>query len=134
MIEYLLDTNHASQLLRNDQRLLARLEALSDARVGLCRPSIGELWFMVFNSRRIAENTEKLTTLCSALLIWEFDEASSVEFGRIRTELRQVGRPIPTIDVQIAGIARSKALTLLSSDRHFEAVKGLTVEDWLRPS
>lgn len=134
MIEYLLDTNHAGRLLRDDRELLARLEALTDARVGLCRPSIGELWFMVFNSRRVAENIARLTTLLADLTVWEYDGASAMEFGRIRAELRQKGRPIPMIDAQIAGIARCKGFTLLSSDRHFDAVEGLLVENWLNPT
>lgn len=131
MTDYLLDTNHAGRLLRDDRTLWARLEAMEDSRVGLCRPSIGELWFMVFNSRRAKENADRLNVLCSHFVIWEFDEAASIEFGRIRVELRAAGRPIPMIDVQIAAIARRNGLVLLSSDHHFDEVEHLEVENWL---
>src|SRR5438552_1426038 len=45
-------------------------------------------------------------------------------------ELRRAGRPIPDVDAQIAAIARSNGLTLLSADVHFGFVSGLVVEDW----
>lgn len=64
--------------------------------------------------------------------IWPYNDASAREFGRIRTELKRRGRPIPAVDVQIAAIARVNDLTVLSADRHFLEVKGLKVENWLK--
>lgn len=132
MTHFLLDTNHAGSLLRDEAVLWNRLIGLTDARVGICRPSICELWFMVFNSARAEDNRARLVDLMSHFLIWELDEPASREFGLIRTELRRRGRPIPSIDVQIAAIARSRTLVLLTSDAHFAEVSGLKTEDWLR--
>jgi len=118
-------------ILRGDDALIDRLSGLTGSRTGLCRPSIGELWFMAFNSTQIEENCERIDALCRGFHIWEFDEAAAIEFGRIRVELRRAGRPIPMIDVQIASIARSRHLTLLSSDGHFNVVANLRVENWI---
>ena len=54
-----------------------------------------------------------------------------MEYGRIRTELRQKGRPIPDIDIQIAAIARVNDLVVLTADKHFFNIGGLHVENWL---
>lgn len=43
---YLLDTNHAGAILRSNAALLARLAATTGAEMGLCIPSIGELYYM----------------------------------------------------------------------------------------
>lgn len=44
---------------------------------------------------------------------------------------RRGGRKIPPIDAQIAAIARVHSLVVLTADRHFERVDGITVENWL---
>lgn len=131
MKRYLLDTNHAGQLMRSDQALWQRIRSTQDAEFGICRPATGELWFMVLNSARIEENRIKLEELLELLRIWELDASACIEFGAIRVELRRRGTPIPQIDAQIAAIARANDLTVLSADRHFSKVQGLKVENWL---
>jgi tRNA(fMet)-specific endonuclease VapC len=134
MNRYLLDTNHAGRLLRDDQQLWARLRTVDNAEFGLCRPSVGELWFMVLNSAQVDGNRYKLEALLQYFVIWELDVVAAVEFGQIRVELARQGRPIPQIDVQIAAIARVNDLTLLTSDKHFRNVQNLKMEDWLSPT
>jgi tRNA(fMet)-specific endonuclease VapC len=85
---------------------------------------------MVFNSARVAENRSRLEDLLRHFVLWEFDAAAAEEFGRIRVDIRGRGRPIPQIDAQIAAIARTNSLVLLTSDAHFAAVAGLRVENW----
>lgn len=128
---YLLDTNHAAKLLDERAALWARMAHLDRRQVGVSMPTVGELWFMVFNSKRTRSNRARLQSLLAQLRVWEFDENAATEFGRLRTELRAKGRPIPTFDVLIAAIARLNGLVLLTADGHFGAVDGLIVENWL---
>jgi tRNA(fMet)-specific endonuclease VapC len=132
MANYLLDTNHAGALVKQDVSFRARLGRLQAAdTIRLCRPSVGELWYMVLNSARVAENRATLEAMLRALGVVEFDAASAEEYGRIRVELRKAGRPLPAIDVQVAAVARAHGLTVLTSDAHFANVEGLAVENWL---
>ena len=133
MTHYLLDTNHASALFKKLPMLRQKLKAAPSASYSLCRPSIGELWFMVFNSAQLQRNVADLDELMDEFACAEFDHAASVEFGRIKTELRKAGTSVQDVDVQIAAIARSTGMTLLTSNRHFNSVSLLTVEDWLKP-
>ncbi|MEW6214360.1 MAG: PIN domain-containing protein [Nitrospirota bacterium] len=50
---------------------------------------------------------------------------------RFKQNKRQKGKPIPSIDAQIAAVARIHNLTVLTTDQHFILVDGLTVENWL---
>ena len=86
---------------------------------------------MVFNSARARANRNRLEALLRQFEIWEFDAKAAIEFGRLRVELRASGQPIPIFDVLIGAIARTNNLTLLTADRHFSAVDGLAVENWL---
>lgn len=133
MTHYLLDTNHAGALLRDDPRVIARIAALTDADLSVCLPSVGELWFMVYNSARAAENAARLTKLLARFRLVEYGLLEAEGFGRVRAELRREGRPIPQIDAQIAATTRVGGFVLLTSDAHFGHVSGLTIEDWMRP-
>ena len=55
-----------------------------------------------------------------------FDTASL--YGTIKANLRKKGKPIPENDIWIAAIAMQHDLTLLTRDRHFEAVDGLRLK------
>lgn len=115
----------------SDQTLLQHIKSLAPSEeIVLCRPSVGELWFMVWNSSQVAKNRKHLEDLLDSMTVWEFDADAAREFGRIRTELRRQGRPIPQIDVQIAAIARINDATLLTADRHFADVSGLRIQNW----
>jgi tRNA(fMet)-specific endonuclease VapC len=132
MTRYLLDTNHAATLLRDENApLWGRLQALSRADCVLCRPVVAELWYMVFNSARPDSNRAPLEALLAQFDIREFDATAAIEFGRIRAELRASGRPIPMFDILIAAIARAHGLTVVTADAHFNAVSGIQAENWL---
>jgi tRNA(fMet)-specific endonuclease VapC len=134
MTRYLLDTNHAGTLLRDENApLWARLRPMSRGECGLCRPVVAELWYMVFNSARVDSNRSKLEALLAQFDVWEFDAPSAIEFGKIRAALRKAARPIPMFDILIAAIARANDLTVVTADAHFQAVTGLKTENWLTP-
>ena len=117
---YLLDTNHVSGILRKNTKLLNRMAGTADAEYGIPLPAIGELWFMVYNSDRIAQNSGPLQQAIRSYKRWPFNGRAAIEFGRIKAELRRLGRPIQDVDVQIAAIARTNDLTLLSDDHASE--------------
>jgi tRNA(fMet)-specific endonuclease VapC len=132
---YLLDTNHVSAIFQRRSPVIAKLQAAvtEGHEFAVCLPSIGELWFMVFNSARVAKNSGDLELILRDFTQVEYDLAAAVEFGRIKSELRRSGRPIPDVDVQIAAIAKVGTWVLLTADSHFANVTGVTYENWLVP-
>ena len=132
MSRYLPDPNHAGLLLKQSAPLWTSVRASTGDGFHLCQPSVGELWYMVFNSTRVEENRLKLEALLSAFATLDFDAEGAMEFGKIQVELRKKGRPIPAIDIQIAAIARAQDLILLTSDGHFDNIDSLRVENWVQ--
>lgn len=102
----------------------------SGDRFGLAVTTLGELYYAVYASRHREENLRRLHSLLSALILWPFDELTAEVFGRIQAEQKAKGRPIPPLDAQIAAVARAYDLVLLTADRHFQFVAGLTIENW----
>jgi tRNA(fMet)-specific endonuclease VapC len=132
MTSYLLDTNHASWLMAQQGPIVARLrQAQADgSRFGIPITVLGELYYAVYASQHRAENLRRLQTLAGALLLWPFDALVAEEFGRIQAEQKAKGRPIPPLDAQIAAVARVNDLILLTDDKHFSFVDGITVDNW----
>jgi tRNA(fMet)-specific endonuclease VapC len=132
MTHYLLDTNHSSLLFREDPALSARFAAAPPAALySLCDPSVGELWYMVYNSDRATQNVPALRDFLENFTQLPFTPEAAEDFGRIKTALRKRGRLIPDVDIQIAAIARTQDLTVLTADAHFRQVPGLRCENWL---
>ncbi|HKE23854.1 MAG TPA: PIN domain-containing protein [Bryobacteraceae bacterium] len=52
------------------------------------------------------------------------------EYGRLRQDLREQGRPIPENDMWIAATATRQGLALVTRDRHFLEADGLALASW----
>jgi tRNA(fMet)-specific endonuclease VapC len=130
-MQYLLDTNHASAVFSYKLDLASHPKRTPSHEFGLPLPVIAELWFMVFASARLQKNQQRLLEIMPDFTRWPFDEKAAVEFGRIKAELKKAGGPLPTIDVQIAAIARANGFTLLTADKHFNGIRGLKLENWM---
>jgi len=54
------------------------------------------------------------------------------KYGEIRSLLEKQGTPLEHADLQIASIALSRNMTLITENiRHFKRVPGLKIENWL---
>ena len=100
MPEYLLDTNHVTHLLAQNDHLVEKVRdsASRDARFSISMTVLGELYFAVYASRRHDENLENLNLFLEEAVLRPFDEAAAQEFGRIQAEQKKKGRPIPPMD------------------------------------
>ena len=76
--------------------------------------------------------TQRLRAFLAGPLEWTlFDEEDAREAGAVRAELEIAGRPIGAYDVLIAGQARRRGATIVTSDvGELDRVTGLKWEDW----
>ena len=64
--------------------------------------------------------------------ILPFDFLAAKKYGEIRSFLEKQGTPLEHADLQIASIALSSNMTLITGNlKHFQRVPNLTVENWL---
>lgn len=132
-MDYLLDTNHVSKLLEGNKSIVSKINSLknSGSRFSISTSILGELFFAVFASSRREENLLQLKEFLKDIIIWNFDATEAEEFGKIQAEQKTKGKPIPSIDAQIAAVARIHGLTVLTADQHFSLINSLSVENWL---
>lgn len=128
----LLDTNVCIPLInRTEQSLADRLLDATPSSVILCSVVKAELYFGARNSRRVAENLDRVDRFCDVFDSLPFDDAAAARYGAVRAQLKREGRPIGANDLMIASIALSADITLVSRNlEEFERVPGLDVITW----
>jgi tRNA(fMet)-specific endonuclease VapC len=135
MTTYLLDTNACITLINGTEINVRRRFKRAVARESVILLSsivAFELWYGVAKSQRKDANTQRLETFLGGPLEWAlFDEDDARAAGTVRAELETVGRPVGAYDVLLAGQARRRGATLVTSNtKEFARVQGLKWEDW----
>lgn len=87
---------------------------------------LGELYVgvhRVSNPIKTSKQIEELLELCEVIVI---DKTTSEFFGEIQASLYKKGKPLPTNDIWIASSAKQHNLEILTKDKHFSEIEGLT--------
>ena len=134
MTMYLLDTNACIALINGaevNRRRFQRAVA-SDSVILLSSIVAFELWYGVAKSQRKDSNTQRLEAFLAGPFEWtEFDGDDARAAGTVRAELEAAGKPVGAYDVLLAGQARRRGATLVTSNtKEFGRVPGLKWEDW----
>ena len=127
---HLLDTDVCITVLRGrDPRARARLQKLPGAAISTV--TVAELAYGAARSSAPEANQVEVRRLTAALRVIELDTDAAWHAGQIRSDLAKRGTPIGGYDVLIAGVARSRDLTLVTGNvREFRRVPDLRVEKW----
>ena len=134
MTRYILDTNALSDFIhrRNGVEGMVHVARTRGDRIGTCVPVIGELMYGVERSATRDENRKRVRTGLSQIVIWPYTREAGDEFGRLRAELKRIGRPMQIVDIQLAAIALSLGnCTVVTTNSDLRAVPGLAVETWV---
>jgi len=126
-----MDTNHVSELLRDREPLASRFRRHGPHAFVLVTPVLGELYGGAFGGTRRQENLDKLDRLLEDVGVEPYGQEHAERYGMIAALLRHSGRPIGAVDIQLAAMAMSLDLTVLSGDKHFGYIPDLRVENWL---
>jgi tRNA(fMet)-specific endonuclease VapC len=126
--KFLLDTNIVIALSAQDSAVQKKLKE----NVTVFVPSIvlGELFFGAYRSRHVEENLAHAAEFAASNTILGCDAATARYYGKIKSQLRETGRPIPENDIWIAAIAQQHDLTLVTRDSHFDEVEDLAAVVW----
>ena len=133
MRRYLLDTGIMGDLINRRLGVAEKVEETRRRgdRVGTCWPVAGELWFGLEGSATRERNLQRLIRTLNQLTKWPFEDEAARHFGRLRQELRRVGRAMSVVDMQLAAIAFALGnCTVVIKDGDLSAVPELQVENW----
>ena len=130
---YLLDTNTCiAYINQSSPNVSKQLFAQASGDVFICDIVKYELYYGAYKSARTSRNLETLSALFEEFASFPFDSNAARICGATRADLKSKGNPIGVYDLQIAAIAISNGLTLVTHNtKEFQRVPGLTLVDWL---
>jgi tRNA(fMet)-specific endonuclease VapC len=137
MIRYILDTNALSAFINHLHGVDVRVRDAKRRgnKIGTCVPVIGELFYGLELSTSRDINMKRARAALRQVTLWPFDLAAGKEFGRLRAELRRIGRSMQIVDIQLAAIALTLGnCTVVTADSDLAAVPGLRTENWTQPA
>ena len=135
-LRFLLDTTIVSVPIAKqpDRRVLRKLQQ-HGIYCAVAAPVWHELVYgchrLPLGKRRAALEDYLYKVVQPSFPVLAYDEEAAAWHGRERARLEGSGKIAPFVDGQIAAIARSKSLTLVTTNaKHFESFEGLQVVDW----
>ena len=130
-MKYLLDTDTLIYVFKRAGNCLAQLDRQNDSDIAISTINLFELEYGMGKSDNRVKMDSYVASLCRRYAVLDFDRAASQQAGVIRALMHTRGKPIGPYDIQMAGIALSKNLTIVTRNkREFERVPGLQVENW----
>ncbi len=130
---YLLDTNHLGLAVTPGSPFRLKITNLRKRgfKIGTCVPVLCEIEAGIQQIQRPKEYRLNLGALLRQVRIWPIDRQTAIEYGIIHHDVKQRGRVLSQVDIMIAAIARQMRLTLVTTDRDFEALPDIPSENWV---
>ena len=126
----MLDTNIASDLIRNPASAAARRARAEAGTVGLSIIVAAELRYGG-ERKRSAQLARRIDEFLAELPVLPFASPADRHYGRIRAELESRGRPVGPNDLLIAAHALALDSILVTANlSEFQRVPGLPIENW----
>jgi tRNA(fMet)-specific endonuclease VapC len=131
---YLLDTNVISGLMRKRPEIRGRLASLAPSHDVVTCPIVrGEILFGIEklpDGRRRQELAALATLVLADVPCESVPETAGDAYSQIKATRQRQGLTLDENDLWVAATAKALGAVLVSSDRDFAQVEGLTVEDW----
>ena len=132
MLKFMLDTNIIIYIMKNRPKQVKDRFKLHNGQMCISSVTLGELVFGAEHSQQTDRNLADIEEMTARIEVLPFEDKAAYHFGRIRSDLYRMGRPIGPYDMMIAGHARASAMILVTNNgKEFERVPGLQVENWV---
>lgn len=130
---YLLDTNICIYVMKNSYPALTqKIFSFNPSDFCISSVTVFELEYGAAKSNWGEKTRQSMQMFLAPFNIIDFDSKDAVSAGNIRGFLEKQGSPIGPYDVQIAGQAMARSITLVTHNvGEFSRVPGIKVEDWV---
>lgn len=126
----MLDTDVASLIIRDPS---SPVRAQLARALAVCVSAIteGEMLFGLAKKPHALRLAAGVREFLRHVEILPWTSAAAQAYGGLRARLEGSGTPLGALDTLIAAHAMAEEAVLVTSDRAFSRVPGLSVEDWL---
>lgn len=145
---YLLDTNIFSLIINQNIKIIEQIQIIKEENTAISIITLGELYFMVENSKNKESNLILLNSCINSVTIFYIDKETTNIYGLIKTKILEKYAPkekskrkkvkitelgFDENDLWISAIALRNDLTVVSLDSDFERIKlvaNIKLEKW----
>jgi predicted nucleic acid-binding protein len=125
-----LDSTFCIDLAKGSPDALAKADELSKAGERLAIPAPALTGFLVGAFHQGGRRLSQALEFVSELEVLALTEPISVDAARLGAECARRGEAVGTVDLLIASTAKHHHVPLLSRDRDFARIPGLTLETY----
>ena len=129
-MQYMLDTNTISDLMKARPEVVERVKATPMAAMCMSVITEAELFYGLAkrpDAKRLHLAAQELMRRIDVL---PWNSATAHRYAGVRVDLERQGKTLAPLDLLIAAHALEAGLTLVSRDKVFGQVDGLVVQDW----
>lgn len=130
MKRYLLDTNIVSHLIKDHPVVSQRIVKVPMASLGISVITEAELYYGLAKRPEAKRLHLVVEEILKRVDVLPWDSAIVKNYGFIRVEMERQGKTLAPLDMLIAAHALSVDAVLVTNDKAFYQVGGLTIEDW----
>jgi tRNA(fMet)-specific endonuclease VapC len=132
-MKYMLDTNICIYIIKEKpKQVLEKFKSIAFGNICISSITLSELAYGAEKSRHVEKNYNALNKFILPLEILTYDDPAALHYADIRHKLEKNGTPIGSMDMLIAGHARSLDLTLVTNNKkEFTRVEKLIIENWV---
>lgn len=127
-----LDTSFLIDLIKKENRAMAKLLELEDDNEMICTTIVNalELFKGVYRSSQLEKNKREVEEIISNLILLQIESGVLDTFGKLSSVLLKNGNLIGDFDELIAAICISHNQSIVSRDSHFSRIPGLDVHSY----
>jgi tRNA(fMet)-specific endonuclease VapC len=126
----MLDTNTVSHLVKRHPSVRRRLEAAPMTALCISAITAAELRFGLAKRPDAVGLHRAVGEFLLRVDVLPWDDSVSQRYGTERADMLRQGRVLAPLDMLIAAHALDAKAVLVTSDRAFNLVAGLELEDW----
>ncbi len=129
--KYLLDTNHASDVIRNPGSLIRkRIRENSDGLIAISVITKAELIYGVKKKPEAIKLARAVGVFLSKVHVFSWTDDTAEAYGTLRAGMEVRGLTLGSMDMMIAAHALELDAILLTGDKAFSRVPSLRIDDW----
>lgn len=122
----LVDTNVIIRFFKGETELFSLFDNIENLYISSI--SVGELMYGAELSKKSDFNRDNYFSFCQQMKVLYPDLEVAKSYGKIKSSLKEKGKPIPENDIWIAATCHAADLTLITSDSDFDFVDEISVE------
>jgi tRNA(fMet)-specific endonuclease VapC len=127
---YLLDTNAASAILRQQQPVCRRAAAVLLSSLAISSVTAGEMHYGLAKRPQATALAKLVHEFLRYTDILPWNDEIAPHYGALRAALETKGIAIAPLDLMIAAHALAVDATLVSADKALAKITMLKIEDW----